>query len=122
LLERAQQAIFFNEGKFADKFGPGTYTLNTKTLPVLTYLKNWDKFFESPFKSDVYFFSMREFVDQKWGTANPITIRDKDFGQIRLRAFGSFSFRISDIDTFWFKLSGTKDSEVATLNRTVVII
>ncbi len=74
------------------------YKLTTQTLPVLTYLKNWDKLFESPFKSDVYFFSTRVQLDRKWGTPNPITIRDKDFGMVRLRAFGIYSYRIVDAE------------------------
>ena len=73
----SQMAVFVNEGKVADSFGPGLYTLNTNTLPILTYLKNWDKLFQSPFKSDVYFFSTRLQINQKWGTATPITVRDK---------------------------------------------
>jgi len=95
-VRESQVAVFVNEGKVADVFGPGMYKLTTQTLPVLTYLKNWDKLFESPFKSDVYFFSTRQQVDQKWGTPQPITIRDKDFGAVRLRAFGNYSFRIGD--------------------------
>lgn len=110
VVREAQMAVFFNEGKFADKFGPGTYTLNTQTLPILTYLKNWDKAFESPFKSDVYFVSTREFVDLKWGTAQPITVRDKEFGPLRIRAFGNYSFKISDVEPFWTKLSGASES------------
>jgi membrane protease subunit (stomatin/prohibitin family) len=85
------------------------YKLTTQTLPVLTYLKNWDKLFESPFKSDVYFFSTRQQVDQKWGTPQPITIRDKDFGAVRLRAFGNYSFRIGDAKAFHTEISGTRD-------------
>lgn len=109
VVRETQMATFFNEGKFADKFGPGTYTLNTRTLPILTYLKNWDKAFESPFKSDVYFFSQREQLDQKWGTAQPITIRDKEFGPMRIRAFGNYSYRVADVETFWTKLCGTAE-------------
>lgn len=109
VVRETQQALFLNEGKFADKFIAGTYTLNTKTLPILTYLKNWDKFFESPFKSDVYYFSMREQLDQKWGTSQPITIRDKEFGPLRVRAHGIYSFKIADIESFWTKLCGTAE-------------
>ena len=109
VVRETQQALFLNEGKFADKFIAGTYTLNTKTLPILTYLKNWDKFFESPFKSDVYYFSMREQLDQKWGTSQPITIRDKEFGPLRIRAHGIYSFKIADIESFWTKLCGTAE-------------
>jgi membrane protease subunit (stomatin/prohibitin family) len=93
-VRESQMAVFVNEGKVADVFGPGMHKLTTQTLPVLTYLKNWDKLFESPFKSDVYFFSTRQQVDQKWGTPQPVTIRDKDFGAVRLRAFGNYSFAL----------------------------
>jgi membrane protease subunit (stomatin/prohibitin family) len=109
VVRETQRAAFFNEGKFADQFGAGTYTLNTKTLPVLTYLQNWDKLFESPFKSDVYFFSQREQIDQKWGTTQPITIRDKEYGPLRIRAHGIYSYKIADIVTFWTKLCGTAE-------------
>jgi len=106
----SQLALFVNEGTVADVFAPGMYKLTTQTLPVLTYLKNWDKLFESPFKSDLYFFSTRTQLDQKWGTPNPITIRDKDFGIVRLRAFGIYSYHIVDAKTFYQKISGTRES------------
>ena len=106
-VRESEMAMFVNEGKIADIFGPGRYVLSTQTLPVLTYLKNWDKLFESPFKSDVYFFSTREQTDQTWGTATPITLRDKDFGVVRLRANGIYSYQITDVKTFWTKLSGS---------------
>ncbi len=105
----SQLAVFVNEGKVADAFAPGLYTLNTNTLPILTYLKNWDKKFQSPFKSDVYFFSSRIQTDQHWGTPNPITIRDKEFGAIRLRGFGIYSYHITDAKNFYSKISGTRD-------------
>jgi membrane protease subunit (stomatin/prohibitin family) len=105
----SQLAVFVNEGKVADAFPPGLYTLNTNTLPILTYLKNWDKKFQSPFKSDVYFFSSRIQTDQHWGTQNPITIRDKEFGAIRLRGFGIYSYHIADAKSFYSKISGTRD-------------
>lgn len=105
----SQAAVFVNEGKVADAFGPGLFTLNTQTLPILTYLKNWDKAFKSPFKSDVYFFSTRIQTDQHWGTQNPITIRDKEFGAIRLRGFGIYSYHLSDAKSFYSKISGTRD-------------
>jgi membrane protease subunit (stomatin/prohibitin family) len=105
----SQLAVFVNEGKVADAFAPGLYTLNTNTLPILTYLKNWDKKFQSPFKSDVYFFSSRIQTDQHWGTPNPITIRDKEFGAIRLRGFGIYSYHITDSKNFYSKISGTRD-------------
>lgn len=105
----SQLALFVNEGKAADQFSPGLYTLNTQTLPILTYLRNWDKAFQSPFKSDVYFFSTRTQTNQHWGTPNPITIRDKEFGAIRLRGFGIYSYHIKDAKTFYNKISGTRD-------------
>ncbi len=108
-VRESQIAVFVNEGKVADVFGPGMYKLTTQTIPVLTYLKNWDKLFESPFKSDVYFFSTRQQVDQKWGTPQPITIRDKDFGAVRLRAFGNYSFRVADPKLFHTEISGTRE-------------
>jgi membrane protease subunit (stomatin/prohibitin family) len=108
-VRESQMAAFVNEGRIADIFGPGLFTLNTHTLPILTYLMNWDKEFESPFKSDVYFFSTRLQVNQHWGTPNPITIRDKEFGAVRLRGFGIYSYRISDPKTFYTKVSGTRD-------------
>jgi len=108
-VRESQMAVFVNEGQVADVFGPGTYKLTTQTLPVLTYLKNWDKLFESPFKSDVYFFSTRQQIDQKWGTPQPITIRDADFGAVRLRAFGNFNFRVADPKLFHTEISGTRE-------------
>jgi membrane protease subunit (stomatin/prohibitin family) len=108
-VRESQVAVFVNEGKIADVFGPGRYKLTTQTLPVLTYLNNWDKLFESPFKSDVYFFSTRQQVDQRWGTPQPITIRDKDFGAVRLRAFGNYSYAMGDPRVFHTKISGTRE-------------
>src|SRR5471032_3587714 len=108
-VRESQAALFVNEGKAADAFGPGLYTLNTNTLPLLTNLKNWDKLFKSPFKSDVYFFSTRLQIDQRWGTTQPVTIRDKDFGAVRLRAFGNYSYRIGDAKLFHTEISGTRD-------------
>ena len=110
VVRESQMAVFVNEGKVADVFGPGTHRLTTQTLPVLTYLKNWDKLFESPFKSDVYFFSTRQQIDQKWGTPQPITIRDADFGAVRLRAFGNYNYRIADPKLFHTEISGTRES------------
>ena len=108
-VRESQMAVFVNEGLVADVFGPGQYSLTTQTLPVLTYLRNWDKAFQSPFKSDVYFFSTRLQTDQRWGTPNPITIRDKEFGAIRLRGFGIYAYRLSDPKLFHTKVSGTRD-------------
>jgi membrane protease subunit (stomatin/prohibitin family) len=109
-VRESQMAVFVDEGRVADVFGPGTYKLITQTIPVLTYLKNWDKLFESPFKSDVYFFSTRQQVDQRWGTPQPITIRDKEFGAVRLRAFGNYTYRIADPKVFHTTISGTRDT------------
>ena len=107
-VRESQMAVFVNEGKIADVFGPGLYTLTTRNLPVLTDLMNWDKDFESPFKSDVYFFSTRLQIDQKWGTATPMTIRDKEFGAVRVRCYGIYSYRIVDPRTFFKQISGTR--------------
>lgn len=108
-VRESQVAVFLNEGEIADVLPPGLHTLNTKTLPVLTTLRNWDKAFNSPFKSDVIFFSMREQINQKWGTSTPVTIRDKELGAIRIRAHGTYSFQIKDPKTFFKKVSGTRD-------------
>ncbi len=109
-VSESQLAAFVNEGKIADVFGPGLHTLNTRNLPILTDLMNWDKDFESPFKSEVYFFSTRLQMDQKWGTATPITIRDKEFGAVRLRCFGIYSYRIADPKLFFKQVSGTREA------------
>ena len=108
-VRESQLAVFVNEGRVADVFTPGLYTLTTRTLPLLTNLMNWDKEFLSPFKSDVYFFSTRVQVDQHWGTATPITIRDAEFGAVRLRAYGIYSYRIVDAKVFYNKASGTRE-------------
>ena len=108
-VRESQMAVFVNEGKVADVFGPGMHKLTTQTLPVLTYLKNWDKLFQSPFKSDVYFFSTRQQIDRRWGTTQPVTIRDKDFGAVRLRAFGNYAYAVADARLFHTAISGTRD-------------
>ena len=109
VVRESQVAVFVNEGQVADVFMPGTYKLTTQTLPVLTYLRNWDKLFQSPFKSDVYFFSTRIQTGRRWGTQQPITIRDADFGMVRLRAFGLYSYRVADAKAFHKELSGTRE-------------
>jgi membrane protease subunit (stomatin/prohibitin family) len=108
-VRESQFAVFVNEGKLADAFGPGRYTLNTNTLPLLTNLKNWDKLFQSPFKSDVYYFSSRQRLNQRWGTAQPVTLRDKEFGAVRVRAFGNYAYQIADPKVFHTQVSGTRD-------------
>jgi membrane protease subunit (stomatin/prohibitin family) len=108
-VRESQMAVFVNEGRVADVFGPGLYTLTTENLPILTDLMNWDKKFNSPFKSDVYFFSTRIQTDQRWGTATPITIRDKEFGAVRLRGYGIYSWHIADPRVFYSKVSSTRE-------------
>jgi membrane protease subunit (stomatin/prohibitin family) len=113
-VRESQLALFVDEGKIADVLKPGLHTLTTRNLPLLTDLKNWDKDFESPFKSDVYFFSTRLQMDQKWGTSTPITVRDKEFGAVRLRAFGIYSYRIGDPRAFFTQVTGTRESFYAS--------
>lgn len=108
-VRAGQTALFYNEGQLADAFLPGLYTLETSNLPLLTALLNWDKGFASPFKADVYFFSQKEQTGLKWGTQQPITVRDKDFGPLRIRAFGSYSFRIENVSVFAAKMMGSLD-------------
>lgn len=110
VVRESQMAVFVNEGRIADVFGPGTHKLTTQTLPLLTNLLNWDKLFDSPFKSDVYFFSTRVQTGRKWGTQQPITIRDKDFDMVRVRAFGMYSYRVIDPQLFFKEISGTRDT------------
>jgi len=110
IVRETQAALFVDQGHVADLFSPGTYTINTGNLPVLTDLRHWGKGFESPFKSEVYFFSMRLRVNQTWGTANPVTIRDREFGAVRVRGFGVYSYGIADPRVFFRKLSGTRDA------------
>lgn len=105
-VREAQAALFVDEGRAADVFAPGRYTLTTQTLPVLTNLKNWDKFFQSPFKSDVYFFNMRQQLGRRWGTAQPVSVRDAEFGLVQLRAFGMFAYRIGDAARFFREVCG----------------
>ena len=105
-----QYAVFVNEGQVADVFGAGLYTLSTQTLPLLTNLKNWDKLFASPFKSDVLFFSTRLQLGRKWGTPQPITLRDSDFGMVRLREFGMYSYQLADPALMYKELTGANPS------------
>jgi membrane protease subunit (stomatin/prohibitin family) len=110
IVRPSQMAIFVNEGVIADVFGPGRHKLTTANLPLLTNLKNWDKLFNSPFKSDIYFFSTREFTGLKWGTPSPIIIRDKELGPIRIRGFGSFSYKLNEAARFFKTIVGSKES------------
>jgi len=102
-----QTALFYDEGRIADAFGPGMHRLETANLPMLSGIMNWQTGFRSPFKADLYFFSSREQAGLKWGTAQPVTVRDKDYGPLRIRAFGSYSFRVADVPVFAAKLMGT---------------
>jgi len=108
-VRESQMAAFVNEGRIADIFKPGLYKLTTHNLPLLTDLMNWDKAFESPFKSDVYFYSTRLQIDQRWGTATPITIRDKEYGAVRLRGYGIYAYCVADPRAFYTNISGTRD-------------
>ena len=106
VVRESQQALFVDEGKTADLFGAGTHLLTTQTLPLLTNLKNWDKFFASPFKSDVYFFNLRQQLGRRWGTAQPVTVRDSEFGVVQLRAFGMYDYRISHPAKLFSEVTG----------------
>ncbi|WP_334183494.1 SPFH domain-containing protein [Novosphingobium sp.] len=106
-VREGQVAVFVNEGCVADFFEAGLHTLNTANLPVLTSLMNWDKGFKSPFKSDVVFLSRKEQHGLKWGTAQPVTVRDAEFGALRIRAFGSYSFRVANLEPFVSRVVGT---------------
>ena len=109
VVRESQLAQFVYQGEFGDSFGPGRHTLTTDNIPVLTTLKSWKYGFESPFKADVYFVVTRLFTGNKWGTANPVLMRDADFGVVRLRAFGTFDFRIVDAPKFLKEVAGTED-------------
>ncbi len=101
VVREGQSALFVNEGQLTDIFtNPGTYTLTTENLPILSTLKGWKYGFNSPFKAEVYFISMRQWTDQKWGTQNPVMMRDPEFGPVRVRAFGSYAFHVADPATF----------------------
>jgi membrane protease subunit (stomatin/prohibitin family) len=106
-VREGQAAVFIDEGRLADVFGPGMYTLETENLPILSTLKGWKHGFESPFKAEVYFVNMRQFTDQKWGTKNPVTMRDPEFGPVRVRAFGTYAVRVDDPGRFIKEIVGT---------------
>src|SRR3954452_7615860 len=108
LIVRESQAVqFVYLGQFGDLFGPGKHTLTTDNIPVLTRLQGWKYGFESPFKADVYFVTTRLFTGNKWGTSNPVMVRDQDFGIVRLRAFGTYDFRVVDVQRFLKEVAGT---------------
>jgi membrane protease subunit (stomatin/prohibitin family) len=109
-VRESQVAIFVNEGEIADVFGPGRHLLYTQNMPILTKLKSWKYGFDSPFKAEVYFVNTKQFINQKWGTSNPIMMRDAEFGVIRLRGYGIYSYRVSDPVVFLKELFGTNAS------------
>jgi len=125
VVREGQVAVFINEGKLADIFTPGTYTLSTQNLPILSTLKGWKYGFDSPFKAEVYFVSTRKFTDQKWGTKNPITLSDDRFGMIEIRAFGTYVMRINEADKFIKEIVGTDGhfttEEISAQLRSLVV-
>lgn len=124
-VREGQAAVFVNQGQLADVFTPGYYTLETKNLPILSTLLGWKYGFNSPFKAEVYFISTRQWTDQKWGTQNPVMLRDPEFGPIRVRAFGTYAFRVSDPATFLKQLVATDPSfetyDIANQLRNVIV-
>lgn len=109
IVRESQTAQFVYLGQFGDTFGPGTHTLVTDNLPILATLKGWKYGFESPFKADVYFVNTRLFTGNKWGTANPVMMRDPDFGIVRVRAYGTYDFKVVDVKRFLKEVAGTDD-------------
>jgi len=107
IVRESQQVQFVAAGQYADLFAPGKHTLSTENIPVLSTVLGWKYGFESPFKCDVYFLNTRLFTGNKWGTANPVMLRDADFGMVRLRAFGTYDFRIVDPPRFLKEVAGT---------------
>jgi len=110
IVREGQNAVFVNEGRVADIHNPGTYILNTENMPILSTLRGWKYGFSSPFKAEVYFISMRQWTDRKWGTQNPIMMRDSEIGPVRIRAFGTYAFHVSDPKTFLQQLMVTDPS------------
>ena len=124
-VRESQVAIFVDKGRLADVFLPGFYKLDTDNMPVLTKLMSWKYGFETPFKSDIYFVNTKQFTNQKWGTANPILVRDKDYGAVRIRGFGNYSFKVDDAYVFMQNLSGTntkfETSQITDYLRSMVV-
>jgi membrane protease subunit (stomatin/prohibitin family) len=106
-VREGQAAVFVHEGQLADVFQPGLYMLETNNMPVMTTLQHWDHGFQSPFKSEIYFVNTRQFTDLKWGTRNPIICRDPEFGMVRLRAYGTYTIRVTDPAKFMVEIVGT---------------
>ncbi|HEY1859186.1 MAG TPA: SPFH domain-containing protein [Gemmataceae bacterium] len=109
-VREGQAAAFVNEGKLADVYPPGMYTLQTQNMPILSTLKGWKYGFNSPFKAEVYFVSTKQWTDQKWGTQNPVMLRDPEFGPVRIRAFGTYAMRVSDPGVFLKQIVATDPS------------
>ncbi len=107
IVRESQTAMMLNEGLLADTFAPGTHKLSTENIPIFSRLKGWKYGFESPYKADIYFFCTRQFVNLKWGTPAPVLMRDPQFGQVRIRAFGSYNVRITDVAKFFKEYAGT---------------
>ena len=110
IVREGQVAVLINEGQLADVYKPGTYTLNTNNMPILTTLKGWKYGFDSPFKVEVYFVNTHLFTDEKWGTKNPITLSDDRFGLVEIRAFGTYTYRINDAGKFIVDIVGTDNN------------
>ncbi len=109
VVRPGQRAVFVNEGKIADRFDPGTFTLETRNLPILATLKGWKYGFHSPFKAEVYFINATELLDRKWGTPSPVMMRDQDFGVIRLRARGNYAYRVGESEEMISRFVGARD-------------
>lgn len=109
IVRETQTTVFVYKGKVADVYEPGNYKLKTENMPIMTTLQHWDHGFNSPFKSDIYFFNTRQFVDLKWGTPNVITVRDPELGALGVRAFGLYAMRVKDPKKMMTEISGTKD-------------
>lgn len=107
IVRESQQAVFLNQGTIADVYKPGMHTLDTRNMPILSTIMGWKYGFNSPFKTDVFFVNTKQFTNQKWGTKNPVMIRDNEFGPLRIRAFGSYAFKIKDAAVFLKSISGT---------------
>ncbi|MCP5426510.1 MAG: SPFH domain-containing protein [Gammaproteobacteria bacterium] len=124
-VRQAQMAVFVNEGQIADVFVPGMYTLETKNVPILSTLQGWKYGFQSPFKAEVYFVNTRQFTDYKWGTKNPVIVRDPEFQMVRLRAFGTYAFRVTDAAAFIKEVVGTDGhfttEEIAEQLRNIIV-
>jgi membrane protease subunit (stomatin/prohibitin family) len=124
-VREGQAAVFVHEGQLADVFGPGLYQLETNNMPIMTTLQHWDHGFRSPFQSEIYFVNSTRFNDLKWGTKNPIIVRDPEFGPVRIRAFGSYSMRVSDPGMFLREIVGTDgeftSDEVSNQIRNIIL-